>query len=219
MSGSGEKTSSEIAQEYQAFLDSGGQVEELPAERVNPRKFQTVSMLKPEKSGKKISSYEAEKIPRGEMLSSKLNLGSQDFSNIGRSSKPDRTTPGQIHAALAQAGIRDHQEKFMLFVWTEDEQYRSAARALLLSSLVDMALSEEWKIKKTGIMNEMSFVALENFLNPAKYQNRSARAWARDCGIACHKDWQRPWAGRYQQLMAFGDRLLERGQLILARGI
>jgi hypothetical protein len=202
-----------------AFFEAGGEVSQVPAEIANPKKFESIKVAKRKKLKGKIYGYEPEKVPRGEMLSSKLNLGSQDFSNIGRSSVKDRITPGQIHAALAQAGIREHEEKFMLYVWTEDKQYRSAAWAQLLSWLIDTAIEEDWDVRKNGVMDELAQVALDNFINPAAYHLRSARAWARDVGLACHKDWQSTWAERYKRLMSYGDNLIERGENILATGI
>lgn len=197
------------------FLDAGGTVTDVPAQPADPKIFEPKA--KPIEKADKLSNYAKVRVPKGEGLSNRLSMSSQDFTAVASGSGSDRPTSEQIHAALANQGLSEFEEKFMLYVFTEEKRYRSAAWAHLMERAADISIRENWNVRKDLIMDKMCHTMLDHFLHPEKYKYTSTREWAAHMGLSCNKDWSRRWCSRYNQLMDYGNQLLANGQEILAR--
>lgn len=197
------------------FLEAGGVVTTYPPEEANPKKHEYVRITK-EKRAAKVSNYERTRLPKGEALANKLNLGSQDWTNIAAGDRKNRITSEEIHAALAGC-FTETEEAFLLYVYTGDRRYRSGAWATLMTRLAGDAVQGKWDLRKRGILTAAANTALENFLRPKDFEHLNHREWAKKLDLSCHKDWPKRWKPRYDNLMEFGYLLLDSGRDALAR--
>lgn len=201
------------------FFEAGGVVQELPPEIPDPKKHEYVRVAK---GGSvptvKLSEYERERVPKGEALSSRLNLQAQNFQNITASTSGKGLTPGEIHAALA-GRFRSSEEDFLIYVWTEARIHRSGAWATLMTRLASDAVRGKWDCRKRGILSAMASTALANYLRPNEFRALSARQWAKLLDLSCDKDWSKRWRVRYYDLMQYGELLLDNGCEVLARNL
>lgn len=209
----------EISNQVKEFQQAGGRIQQLPAERAYSMETVTIAkQSKKERAGVMLSMREKEKIPKSERLATRLNIKSSDFQSVSRGSgagsKPP--TPGEIHAALANQDLREDEEALFVYFHTMEPRYRSAAWALLMCRLADLEISEEWIIKKRGILEAMSNTALENLLYPQKFKHYSQRDWAHKLGLESHKNWSRTWKNRYNDLMNHAGEILARAHNMIA---
>lgn len=208
-------------QSIEQYLDAGGIITNLPPQRSEPKRFEYVRFVKGS-DPVKLSEYAPVRVPKGEALANRLNMKSQDFSDIGHSTSPadTRLTPEQIHAAWAnQPGFTESHEHFVLYVLTRELRYRSRAWALLMRILAEDKDRQGWEVRKRGILMNMAYVALDNFLYPHEYKHLSARRWAELLDLSCDKDWSKRWRDRYNGLMFYGYVLLDEAQDALRRNL
>ena len=207
--------------DVEVYLKAGGKVTELPPEPANPNRFSYTRLPKTSKKDKavKLSEYPNVRVPKGEAMSSRLNMKSQDFTNVSHATGNKAPNSAEIHAALANTGMRESHEHFILFYFTEEERYRSGARAMLLGRILDDAVRQNWKIHKKGVMDQAATVALDNFIHPQEYMNLSDRAWAQLLGLSAHKHWPARWRQRYNALMQYGHTLLDDAMQTIARNV
>lgn len=163
------------------------------------------------------SGFARERLPKGEALGNRLNLQSPDWTNVGSTTGAKTgITPGQILAALAGSNLSEGERGLVIYYFTQDQQARSQAFALLLCWVVDRKLEQNWDIRKPGILKLMTDIGMDDLLYPSKYCNLSDRAWAETLGLSCHKDWPRLWRQRYRSLIAYAEIIIDQGQALIA---
>lgn len=200
------------------FLERGGVVTEIPAEKADPKKFESVRIPKPAKTVK-LSHYAPERVPKGEALATRLNMATTDHTNVGGGTRrEDRITAEQIHAALANSGMREHEEKLVLYVLTGEQRYRSAAWALLMNKLADIIIASGGRsTKKRGTLTACADAALDYLVNPQQFKTYSDRQYASLLELENHSNWVRRWRGRFNELVQHGEDLIDRAHRIIGR--
>jgi hypothetical protein len=73
---------------------------------------------------------------------------------------------------------------------------------VMLNSEPDMKKLRAEIVENRGAMRNMCAVAIDDICKPQKYLHLSARGWAREIGLANHKQWQGRWEGRYRNVLA-----------------
>ena len=139
-----------------------------------------------------------------------MNIRSHDFQSVPGGSAV-KLEQGEIYAALAMAGLHQFEQALFIYYWTKDRGSRSGAWSLLLNKLVDMALQDDWGVRKPGLLDGMANTALDQLVNPRKFHGYSSRQWARAIGASNHGTWK-TYKSRYADLWAYIQEVIDKGE-------
>ena len=206
-----------LTQEVEAYKASGGNVTVFPAQKADPKMFETARLPKPEKTGSSlVLGYAKEPIDKAEALGQRMNLSAQNMENTGGGGGKPAIERGDIFAALAMDGMKKAEADLFIYFYTHDEKSRSQAWSLLMCKVADMSLAGNWGTRKRGILTGMVNTALDQISNPVKYRTYSGREYTRAIGAANNNTWKQ-YQPRYTKLLEYIELVIEKGERALRR--
>lgn len=206
----GRRLEAGLTQEIEDYKRSGGVIQFLPPGEPEKAKAST-------SKGPAIpaTGYAREPISKADFLGQRLNLSAQNMENAGGGGggKP-KIERQDIYAALAMAKLKQAEADLYIYFWTQDENSRGGAWALLMCWLADQKIAQGWETRKRGLLIGMVETALDQITNPVKYRTFSGRAYSRAIGAANNNTWKK-YEPRYAELLAYIETILQKGDRAL----